>query len=506
MYKFLGIALLVFALATAIIPQFTDCQSQGKAISLPDGRTIPMKCHWTARAEIAVAVPLLAVGALMIVSRRKGSSRDLSIMGGVLGILVVLLPSSLIGVCQSQMLCNTVMKPALLALGSLVIITSLVGLVATLKKRVSTVSILGLSFRNIKENGIRSLIIFLCVLGIAGFFVSTTLIIWGAENSLQKWIERLGADILVVPEGAETKFETALLMGKPTEVWMSADYLHRIAAVPGVAAVSPQIYLQSLYSASCCSVSETFLVAFDPSTDFTITPWLQRKLGRELHKGEVIGGSYIFVPPDEKYIKLYGTNLTLKGNLEPTGTGIDQTIFLTMETAQDMAAASWTTAERPLKIPSGNISSIMVKVQPGADPHKVALQTMLDVGGVVPIESPGLFGASRQQILGLLWGLVVLLSIGWTLSAVLVGLVFSIAANERRREMAVLRALGAPRHFIFRSLLSEAALLAAGAGTLGIILGTFAIALTLSLATVTLAAMFPAYRISQQEPALAMRE
>lgn len=396
-------------------------------------------------------------------------------------------------------------------------------------------SLFGLSIRSIKGNGLRSLVIFLCVLGITSFFVATTLIVRGAQNSLQQGLQRLGADILVVPEGAQEKVETALLMGKPTNVWMSTDFIQKVQNERGVASVSPQIYLQSLYGAACCSVSEMFLVVYDPATDFTITPWLERNLGRPLAKSEVIGGSYIFVPPGENDIKLYGYGLTLKGNLEPTGTGLDQTMFMTVETAQAIAVSSVTTAEQPLVIPPGKISSIMVKVSPGYDPHKVALQMLLDINGVVPIESPNLFGTFREQMLGLLWGFIALLSLAWILSVVLIGLVFSMAANERRREMAVLRALGATRFYILRVMLSESSLLAIGGGLLGIILASlgiymfkdyiagslnmpflfpsfasfmtlFLIGLVLSIATVLLAVLSPALKISRQEPAIAMRE
>ena len=162
--------------------------------------------------------------------------------------------------------------------------------------------LLRLAVKNIKGNGFRSLAIFLAVMGVAGFLLATTLIIKGAEYSLDSGLKRLGADILVVPAGAENKVETALLMGKPTNIWMPLDNLQSIAAVPGVQAVSPQIYLSSLYGAACCSVSEMFMVVYDPATDFTVTPWLQKNLGRSLAKGEVIGGSYIFVPAGERHI------------------------------------------------------------------------------------------------------------------------------------------------------------------------------------------------------------
>ena len=37
----------LLALVIGIVPFLTDCQSQGRALTLQTGRTIPMKCHWT---------------------------------------------------------------------------------------------------------------------------------------------------------------------------------------------------------------------------------------------------------------------------------------------------------------------------------------------------------------------------------------------------------------------------------------------------------------------------
>ena len=396
-------------------------------------------------------------------------------------------------------------------------------------------NVITLALKNIRGSSFRSLIIFLCVMGVAGFFLSTTLIIRGAEHSLDAGLERLGADIVVVPAGAESKIETALLMGKPTQIWMPKEKAAEVSGVPGVAQVSAQVYLNSLYDAPCCSVSEMFLVIFDPETDFTIRPWLEKELGGDLSLNDVIGGSYVFTPPGEKYIRLYGHHLTLRGNLQATGTGLDQTMFMTMETAQAMAMTSRTQAEQPLEIDPDLISAVMVQVLPGTDAHEVTLQILLDVLGVTPIESPKLFGTYRDQMTGLLWGFLAVLGIGWGLSVALIGLVFSMAVNERRREVSVLRALGASRGFVLQSLLAEVGLLALGASALGISIGAVVIYLlrdfiatsmeipflfpslasfltlfiggvALALATVTLAALIPALRASREEPALAMRE
>ena len=90
--KIIGSILIVIALVVGAVPMFTDCLAQGKTMTLANGMTMPMKCHWTARAEIAMAGPLLVVGGFMLTSQRKESLRGLAILGIVLGIFVVLLP------------------------------------------------------------------------------------------------------------------------------------------------------------------------------------------------------------------------------------------------------------------------------------------------------------------------------------------------------------------------------------------------------------------------------
>jgi hypothetical protein len=124
--KVAAIAIMILAVAIAVVPIFTDCESAGRMLTLSDGRQVSMKCHWTARAELGLGLPLLVVGAMMFFSKRKESRRLLGIASISLGAIVLLLPTELIGVCMNpDMPCVSAMKPALLLAGILVVAASL---------------------------------------------------------------------------------------------------------------------------------------------------------------------------------------------------------------------------------------------------------------------------------------------------------------------------------------------------------------------------------------------
>ncbi len=134
MRKIMGGFSICLALVLAILPMFTDCQSQGKAIELANGKTVPMKCHWTGIAEIGVAIPLALVGAFEIFGKRKETFNFLSGTGASLGVMAILFPTALIGVCANPaMTCNMIMRPGLILTGALVIGVSAVVFIVTRK-------------------------------------------------------------------------------------------------------------------------------------------------------------------------------------------------------------------------------------------------------------------------------------------------------------------------------------------------------------------------------------
>jgi len=396
-------------------------------------------------------------------------------------------------------------------------------------------SLLQLAWRNVSANGLRSWVVGLCALVVAAFALFATLLLRGTATSLELAADRLGADIVVVPEGAQTEIEGALLMGVPVQFWMPEENVAKLAAIPGVEAVSPQIYLATLQNASCCSVSQMFMIAYDPQTDFTVRPWLEEQLPAGLGVGEVIGGDYIFATEGEDGILVYGDQVKLKGNLEPTGTGLDQSLFFTLDTAHDIARVSETQAVEPLVIPPDQVSAVLLKTKPGSDNEAIAVDIYRKVPGVYPIQSASLFQSSRTQLISLLNTVVIVMALIWPLAIVLIGMIYLMAANERRRELGVLRALGATRRYVAESLLVEASLLAFCGASVGVFLAVLAIylfrrliivslgvpfllpspgslalqigiGLLLAMFSVFLAALLPAIKISRQDPAIAMRE
>ncbi len=130
---------IVLALVTGIVPQFTNCSAVGRALTLENGNQIPMKCHWSARSEIAIEIPMALTGVLALVISKKETKRALFGVSGVLGIATILIPTELIGVCSMpDMICHSTMRPLLIFTGALTLVAGAVGIVlaSTQKEKV----------------------------------------------------------------------------------------------------------------------------------------------------------------------------------------------------------------------------------------------------------------------------------------------------------------------------------------------------------------------------------
>lgn len=211
-----------------------------------------------------------------------------------------------------------------------------------------------------------ALTIFMCFLMFSG-----TTVVMGLHNGLKQLQNRLGADIIVIPkkEAQKHSFEGILYSGKTGYFYFNKNIFNEISDMEGINNITAQYYLASV-GADCC-FTEVQLIGFDPDTDFIVKPWLQKNYNRQLLKGEVLSGSDVFIP-DNGILKIYNNDLKSVGILERTGTGLDSTVFVDMETLKTLLRSSIDLGLNDYNVsPDDVVSSVMIKVKDGYSKFKL---------------------------------------------------------------------------------------------------------------------------------------
>jgi hypothetical protein len=84
-----------------------------------------MKCHWSARVEIGAGALIAALGIALIVFAAPKTRLGLSIGIFLSGVLVLLIPHTLIGGCVNHIMpCRKIAFPAITVIGILLLISA----------------------------------------------------------------------------------------------------------------------------------------------------------------------------------------------------------------------------------------------------------------------------------------------------------------------------------------------------------------------------------------------
>lgn len=330
--------------------------------------------------------------------------------------------------------------------------------------------------KNLKDRPWRNFAALMAFAIIAGTLFSAQYLVSGAKQSLENGIDRMGADIMVVPTEYSAAGESVLLTGQPTSFFFKDDSFEQISRIPGVARASPEIFIGTLYGQSCCS-GAVQLIAIDPNRDFTIAAWLKENPGVKMGKDDVIVGSIITGDIGSDLV-FYGHTFHIVGRLDFTGLpGVDMAVFTRIQDAHTMADESGIKAARKLTIPPGMVSAVLVRVVPGVSPDAIAGEIRTRVPGTRTITQNGLLGSVSSQleaITAVLYGSTAAVT---AVSVPLLAFISAMVAHERRREAAIFRALGAPQSFVLNLLLTETLSLS----VIGALAGIAAAALALAL-------------------------
>lgn len=206
------------------------------------------------------------------------------------------------------------------------------------------------------------------------------------------------------------------------------------------------------------------MVAIDQASDFIVRPWLDNP--PRLHKGQAYVGSYVY-----EYLglidtpTLFGTPIKVVAHLRPSGTGLDHSLFIRQ---QDLDLVS---AEALGKFDRSKISIIFLKIKPGYDLTDMAnkIQSIAPTTGIM---TRGTIGSSVRETLGDIISIFsITIIISSALAILLAWSTFTAMANERRREVGILRAIGAQRMHIVKLFLAEALIISLAGSLIGVLLG-----------------------------------
>ncbi|HYR04069.1 MAG TPA: FtsX-like permease family protein [Nitrososphaerales archaeon] len=327
---------------------------------------------------------------------------------------------------------------------------------------------------------------------LVGILLSTMFITNGAAYSVSSTKDKLGADMLVVPRETTLSAQPFYTLSYAGGVgnngsagpqfsippYLDGNVTREVSSLPGVKQATPQLLLSFfLPSGGCGGLDVTYIVGVDQrKNNFVLESWLPGNVSASLGGDGAIAGAEV---PDFYQLpagaQFYGVQLVRESVLPRTGTFMDHVIFISMDTANRML--TWQEAGgdfsrygmSALQFKPGQVSAVFVKLDDGVNPTTEAAAVSSQVAGVKAYTLDSLAKAASLQYSGLLSIFTFSGGLVWVGSLALVATVASLATNERKGEIGVMRTLGASKGFVRRLVASQTMLTTSLAGLIGIL-------------------------------------
>ena len=296
-----------------------------------------------------------------------------------------------------------------------------------------------------------------------------SMLISSLQSGLDSLNSRLGADIIAIPDKAarQNDLEAILIQGTPGYFYMDKENVDKIAGIEGVEQVSAQYFLASV-SAGCCSMPVQ-IIGFDPQTDFSIKPWIKESYKGDFGGDELFAGANINAEVGEN-LRFYGYTCKVASKLEKTGTELDNAVYTDSETIKALMAAAKEKGVGALlkNDPNTLVSSVLIKVKDGYE-DSVSDEINVHLRKVTAVKTQNMIEGLAKSLSGISDMTGLLMAAVWVLSLVIMAVAFSMVINERKREFAVLRVIGASRGRLAGMVLAESAIIGFFGGVAGVI-------------------------------------
>jgi putative ABC transport system permease protein len=343
-------------------------------------------------------------------------------------------------------------------------------------QKMSYVTFIAASLRN--KPG-RNLATLFCFAFIAANIFSGQFLIAGAAGGLDRGVSRMGADHVIVPSqymvflgGAGPDNTIAIVMAEPSDYRIRAGIMEKLRTVQGVSVMSPQLYVATLDLPEL-SPEPVNIYGFDPETDFTVQPWLQKPLDNPLRSGEMIVGQGISGNIGTR-IFLGGQSFVIAGRLDPTHSSIDHAVILQLADAYSVAATKGIVSQSAPKIVPGDVNAVLIRDVPGEDQDVITKRIKRVFTSSPEYRSVSVIGKHFSldpvaEDIRAIPGLLNLISVFVVIIALpLIALIAAMVAHERQREIGLLKSMGAKRNTVFLLVIAESLVLAAAGGVAGV--------------------------------------
>ena len=340
-------------------------------------------------------------------------------------------------------------------------------------KKLSSLSI-ALSNLSYKINRTLSMLL-LTSLCAASVFACVVLY-FGLKNGINTIQKRLGADLMIVPKGAEQKMQSVLIPGEPNYFYMEKEIAEKISQIEGVEKVTSRFYLTSV-SEDCCDFPVQ-IVGFEPETDFVISPWIEesfppdsKKFTEEFYtEGCVVTGSNVLTQKDG--VRFFGKTHPVSGKLSKSGAGIDNAVFVSMNTLKEIYDDA---KGRGFGFISdgkagSKVSAVFVRLSEGAKADSTAVKITSRIPNVSVVKRDAVFSEISSSLDSVFF-ILKILAVSVTLFTVIsLAIIFPLAVSSRTAEFSILRILGAAHKKCAEILLYEALFISVAGGLSGIAL------------------------------------
>ncbi|MDR2669800.1 MAG: ABC transporter permease [Desulfovibrio sp.] len=308
-----------------------------------------------------------------------------------------------------------------------------------------------LALKNVRGRKAYAVFIVFAVASAAAMMFVVLFTAGGARQELERARRLQTPDLAVVPAATKVKGHTGIAQGPPAQGVLPAGTDGRVKAFVETEAVTAQKYLGN----ATLEGTQTTLIAFEPSTDFVVLPWLEKSAAGQPSTspdGIVSGARVAATERPGDSLEVNGMQFTLSGRLRETNSFLDTALFFPAADGH-ITEPSW----------------ILVRLQPGTYLDAAVNRLEANIDRIEVLTRPEMLKTINEQLYGLLQGE------GLNIAALLVtagallftGAAFALMMHERRRELGLLKAMGARNAFILRLLIGEAAVLGGMGGLLG---------------------------------------